>query len=90
MRAKLARVGAMTVSPMTLTVFFSMFDETSPIARFFGIVDLFVVWWLAVLAIGVSVLYRRPARRVLVALVGAYVILALLLVAAMAISGGTV
>jgi hypothetical protein len=77
-------------SPMTMTVFLSMFDEASPIARFFGIVDLFVVWWLAVLAIGVSVLYRRPARRVLIALISTYFILALLLVIAMALSGGTV
>jgi hypothetical protein len=77
-------------SPMTMTVFLSVFDEASPIARFFGIVDLFVVWWLAVLAIGVSVLYRRPARRVLVALISTYLILALLLVIAMALSGGTV
>ncbi len=77
-------------SPMTMTIFFSMLDEASPLARFFGVIDLFVVWWLAVLAIGLSVLYGRPARRVLLGLVGAYVVLALLLVIAMAITGGTV
>jgi len=77
-------------SPMTMTAFFSMLDEASPIARFFGIIDLFVVWWLAVLAIGLSVLYRRPARRMLIGLVSAYFALALLLVMAMAVTGGTV
>lgn len=77
-------------SPVTMTLFFSMFDEASPLARFFGIIDLFVIWWLAVLAIGLSVLYRRPARRLLLGLVGAYVALALLLVIAMAVTGGTV
>ncbi|MDO8794159.1 MAG: YIP1 family protein [Vicinamibacterales bacterium] len=77
-------------SPMTMTIFFSMLDEASPIARLFGVIDLFVVWWLAVLAIGLSVLYRRPTRRVLMGLVGAYVVLALLLVIAMAVTGGTV
>jgi len=77
-------------SPMTMTVFFSMLDEASPIARFFGIIDLFVVWWLAVLATGLSVLYGRPARRMLIGLVSAYFALALLLVIAMALTGGTV
>jgi len=77
-------------SPMTMTIFFSMLDEASPIARFFGIIDLFVVWWLTLLAIGLSVLYRRPARPLLVGLVSAYIVLALLLVIAMAVTGGTV
>ena len=39
-----------------------MLDEASPVARFLGVVDLFVVWWIVVLAIGMSVLYRRPTR----------------------------
>lgn len=77
-------------SPMTMSLFFSMLDEASPLARFFGVIDLFVVWWLAVLAVGLSVLYRRPARRILIGLVSAYVVLALLLVIAMAVTGGTV
>lgn len=77
-------------SPMTMTMFFSMFDEASPIARFFGVIDLFVVWWLAVIAIGMSVLYARSARRMFLGLVSAYLVLALLLVIAMALSGGTV
>ncbi len=77
-------------SPMTMNVFFSMLDEASPLARFFGIIDLFVVWWLAVLAIGLSVLYGRPARRLLLGLVGAYIALAVLLVIVMALTGGTV
>ena len=77
-------------SPMTMTVFFSMLDEASPIARFFGIIDLFVVWWLTVMAIGLSVLYQRPARPVLVGLISAYIALALLLAMAMAVTGGTV
>ena len=77
-------------SPMTMTIFFSMLDEASPIARFFGIIDLFVVWWLTVLAIGLSALYRRPARPLLAGLVSAYIVLALLLVIAMAVTGGTV
>ena len=76
-------------SPTTLIQFFSMFDEASPVARFLGAIDLFVVWWIVVLAIGMSVLYRRSTRRLALVFTGAYVGLALLAALAMAVSGGT-
>jgi len=76
-------------SPLTLGMFFRVLDEASPVARFFGIIDLFVVWWVFVLAIGMSVLYRRPARRLAGVFVGAYVTVAIVLTAAMAATGGT-
>jgi len=76
-------------SPTTLIQFFSMFDEASPIARFLAVIDLFVIWWIVVLAIGVSLLYQRPARSLALAFAGAYVALALLAALAMAVSGGT-
>jgi hypothetical protein len=76
-------------SPITLGTLFRMVDEASPFARFFSIIDLFVVWWALVLAIGISVLYRRPARRLAGAFVGAYVTLAVVLTAVMAATGGT-
>jgi hypothetical protein len=76
-------------SPTTLVQFFSMLDDASPIARFLAIIDLFVVWWIVVLAIGLSVLYRRSTRALVFALTSAYVVLALLAALAMAVSGGT-
>jgi hypothetical protein len=77
-------------SPATLTMFAPMLDAASPAARFFGAIDLFVVWWLVVLALGVSMLYRRPVRRTTAAFVGAYLGFAVLLAIAMVVSGGTV
>jgi hypothetical protein len=76
-------------SPTTLTLFFASLDETSPLARFFGVVDLFVIWWIAVLAIGMSVLWRRPAPRLALSFMGAYVVLAGILALAMTLTGGT-
>jgi hypothetical protein len=76
-------------SPATLGTFFGMLDEASPLARFLGAIDLFVVWWACVLAIGVSVLYRRRARPLALAFVGAYVLVAAILALIMALSGGT-
>lgn len=76
-------------SQTTLTMFFPMFDEASPAARFFGVIDLFVVWWLVVLAVGVSQVYQRPLRRLAVAFMGAYVGFAVLLAIVMVVTGGT-
>jgi hypothetical protein len=76
-------------SPTTLVQFFTMLDESSALARFLGVVDLAVVWWIVVLAVGMSVLYGRPARRLALVFTGAYIVLALLTALAMAASGGT-
>jgi hypothetical protein len=76
-------------SPTTATLFFTMLDEASPLARFFGVIDLFVLWWIGVLAIGMSVLTRRPARALAITFVGAYITLALALAIVMAVTGGT-
>ena len=76
-------------SPTTLVQFFSMLDEASPLARFLGIMDLFVIWWIVVLAVGVSVVYQRSTRSLALVFTGAYVVLALLAALAMAVSGGT-
>jgi hypothetical protein len=77
-------------SPTTLGRLFPMLDEASPAARFLGAIDLFVVWWVFVLAIGVALLYRRPARPTVLTFMGAYVGLAAVLAIAMWVSGGTV
>ena len=76
-------------SPTTLDVFFSMLDEAAPVARFVGIIDLFVIWWIVALAVGMSVLYGRPARTLAIAFIGAYIALAAVLAIVMAVTGGT-
>ena len=75
-------------SPMTLGMF-TILDEGSWPARFLGLIDLFVFWWIVVLAIGVSVLYRRPVLRLAGLFVGAYVTLAIVLTVVMVVTGGT-
>jgi len=75
-------------SPTTLVGMLSSIDEGSPIARLFGLIDVFVIWWLIVLTVGVAVLYRLPAPRVAAVSIGVYVAVALLLVGTMAMLGG--
>lgn len=77
-------------SPTTATMFFPMLDEASPVARLFGVIDLFVIWWIVLLAAGVSVLYDVAVRPVAFTLVGAYLALALVLAAVMVVFGGAV
>ncbi len=75
-------------SPLTLSLFFTTLDEASPLARFFGAIDLFVLWWAAALALGVAVLYERRTRPLVMAFVGCYIALAALLALSMALAGG--
>jgi hypothetical protein len=75
-------------SPTTLVSLLSGIDEASPIARLFSLIDLFVLWWIVVLAIGIAVLYRRRALKVFAVFLGAYVVIAIVLVGAMALLGG--
>jgi hypothetical protein len=76
-------------SPTTLNLFFASLDESSPVARFSGVLDLFVIWWIAVLAIGMSVLCRKPAPTLALSFMGAYLAMAGILTLAMALTGGT-
>jgi len=52
-------------------------DETSFVARFFGMIDLFLIWWIAVLAIGLAVLYKRSTSGVATGLFIFYGLIAL-------------
>ncbi len=76
-------------SPTTLVQLMTGVDEASPLARFLGVVDLFVVWWVIVLAIGVASMTRQRVRPLALTFTGVYVAIALLLALAMAATGGT-
>lgn len=75
-------------SPITLVWFAGMLDEGSPLARFLALMDAFLLWWIVVLAVGLSVLYRARVRAVAVTLFGVYLGIALVLAGAMAVLGG--
>lgn len=75
-------------SPTNLSVFFPMLEEGSFLASFLGTIDLFIVWWVVVLAIGLSVLYRRKTGPVVMGLFGVYAVIALAIAAIKAALGG--
>lgn len=68
--------GSMT-GATNLAVLLPMLDESSFLARFLGMMDLFLIWWLVVLAIGLSVLYRRKTSSIATILFGIYIVIAL-------------
>ena len=72
-------------SPTTLGLVFRGMDQGSPAARFVALIDVFVIWWLVVLSIGMSVLYRLRTRNLLLQFLAVYVGIALVLTATMAV-----
>ena len=71
-----------------LGVFLPFLDETSFLARLLGSIDLFLVWWLVNLAIGLGVLYKRRTQPVAIGLLALYVGIAVVVAAVRtAISG---
>jgi hypothetical protein len=71
-------------SPSNLSVLVPMLDENAFITRLLGSIDLFMVWWTIVLAIGMAVLYRRRTQPILVTFLGVYAVIALGIAAYMA------
>lgn len=68
--------GTMT-GATNLGVLFPMLDESSFAARLLGMMDLFLLWWLFVLSVGIAVLYKRKTSSVAMVLFGIYVVIAL-------------
>ncbi len=64
-----------------------MLDEQSFIGRLFGMIDLFWIWWFAVLSIGLAVLYRRKTQSVAIGLFGFYAVAIVCLAAIMSMFG---
>lgn len=72
--------GAMT-SATNLAVLLPMFDESSFVAKFLGAIDLFLVWQLFALSIGLAVLYRRRTQPIATTLFAIYGVIALIIAA---------
>jgi hypothetical protein len=79
--------GAMS-SATNLAVMLPMVDETSFLGRLFGMVDLFIIWWLIVLAIGLGVLYRRKTQPIALSLFGVYAVIAVVVAVIRSSMGG--
>jgi hypothetical protein len=68
-------------SATNLSVFLPMLDESSFLARFLGTIDLFLVWWVVVLSIGLGVLFKRKTGPIAAGLFVIYGIIAVIVAA---------
>jgi hypothetical protein len=75
-------------SATNLSAMLPMLEEGTFIARLAGFVDLFVIWWLTVLAIGLAVLYRRKTQSVAIILFSIYAVIALAIAGVMSMVAG--
>ncbi|MEO8259375.1 MAG: YIP1 family protein [Acidobacteriota bacterium] len=68
-------------SPTNLGVFLPFLDEMTFAARLLGTIDLFLIWWLVNLAIGLGVLYKRRTGPIAVGFLSVYLVIALIIAA---------
>lgn len=76
-------------SPSNLAVFLPIFDEGTVPARILGAVDVFSLWWVGLLALGLHAAGGRPVRRYLGRLLVLYLGIVCAVVMVMALSGGS-
>ncbi len=62
-------------SPTSIGALLPMLDEKSFLGRLLGMIDIFSIWSVLVLAIGLGVLYRRRTQPIATTLFGIYVII---------------
>ena len=75
-------------SPSNLAGILRVFDEGTWPARLFGTIDVFGLWWMWLLSVGLAAATARPARRYWWRLVAVYLGVAALVAAVFAVMGG--
>ena len=70
--------GSMTSATNLYVMVQSFVDETSFTGRFLGMIDLFLVWQLIVLSMGLAVLYRRRTQPIATTLLVLYTVIAVI------------
>ena len=66
-------VRAEMTSPSTLAAFASMLERDTFAIRFLSVIDLFLVWWIVLLAMGTALATGRKTQPIAVELLGLYV-----------------
>ena len=79
--APLSYVRGELASATTAAAFLPMLEPEGLPARLLGSIDFFLLWWVVNLAIGLSVLNKRPTQPIVWTLVGVYAVLAVAILA---------
>lgn len=75
-------------SATNLSVLLPMLPDGSFAARLAGMIDLFLIWWVVALAIGLAVLYRRRTQPIAMSLFGVYAAIAVCVAVVRSVWGG--
>jgi hypothetical protein len=75
-------------SPITVAAILPGMEEGTVPARFFGVLDVFTLWWIVLVAIGVAALTRRGVRRYVVVFLSVYFAFAAIMAGTVAAVGG--
>jgi hypothetical protein len=75
-------------APLNLSDLIPVFDQGTFLSWFAGSINLFRLWWIGVLAVGLSLVYGRRATRLTLALCSLYLVAGLILAAAQTAAGG--
>lgn len=68
-------------SATNLGIFLPMLDETGFLARLLGAIDIFWIWWILNLAIGLAVMYKLRTAPIAWSLLAVYFVLAVIFAA---------
>jgi hypothetical protein len=74
-------------SPTNLAGILRVFDEGTLAARLFGAIDVFGLWWMWLLSVGLAAAVGRPARRYVWRLLAVYVAVAAVVAGVFAVMG---
>jgi len=75
-------------NPTTLTALVPFFDDNTFAARLLGSIDLFLIWWIVSLAIGLGVLYKRRTAPIATGFLVVYGAIALTIAAVKTVLAG--
>ena len=86
--APLSYVRETTTSATTVGLVFPLLDETSTLARFLGSLDVFMLWWAALVGLGAALVWGRAVRRTVAGAVCVFVAGAGLMAVGLSLAGG--
>jgi Yip1 domain len=75
-------------SPANLSAVIPVFDQGSFLAGLTGSLDLFRLWWIVVVALGLGAVYRRRSGPIVLGLCGVYLAIGVVLAAIQVATGG--
>jgi hypothetical protein len=75
-------------SPTTLSATLPFFEDNTFAARLLGSIDLFLIWWIVSLAIGLGVLYKRRTAPIATTMLIVYGAIALAIAAVRSVLAG--